>query len=60
MGFPLKLNTLRPKKKAKDFFDFFNGRNANIRKTQGHKEEFLQKKWTKYAQEQRNSPVRRL
>ena len=43
MGFLLKLNTLRPKKKVKDFFDFFNGRNANIRKTQGHKEKFYKK-----------------
>ena len=32
MGFLLKLNTLRPNKKVKDFFDFFNGRTANIRK----------------------------
>ena len=32
MGFLLKLNTLQPKKKVKDFFDFFNGRTVNIRK----------------------------
>ena len=32
MSFFLKLNTLRPKKKSERFFDFFNGRTANIRK----------------------------
>ena len=47
MGFLLKLNTLRPMKKVKDFFDFFNGRTANIRKntynTWGNREIFAGK-----------------
>ena len=32
-----------PITRRKSFFRFVSARNANIRKTQGHKEEFLQK-----------------